>query len=309
MAFDKIVVVPKVGGTNIKAAKQFATQLRNDERFLKKGILVTGDDSKADEDTLVVAIGGDGTVLHAAKLAAQNGSTILGVNLGNVGFLADLQAESAIEQLLTINDNGMEDPIWLCDERLMLSLSNGATETDHIAFNDFAISDAVNGKMIGYDLCIDGQHAGYHRANGVIISTPTGSTGYSLSAGGPIILPSTKAFAITPVAPISLSSRPIIVGSNSSIVLTIEHPRALVWYPKHPRASNNSTLVSCSLVIKADGMSLTDYMMNESFLHSYTDDIVTYKITVRKAKQTVKMIHPIGYNYFSILKEKLGWNS
>lgn len=305
MSFDKIVLIPKVGGGKIREAKVFADKIRSDSRFLKQGIFVTEDCNDADEHTLIVPVGGDGTVLHAAKLAAANGSTILGVNLGNVGFLADLPAQNAIESLLTINDD-TENPNWISDSRILISLFNkNGEQTEHVAFNDFAISDSLNGKTIRYDLSISGQHAGNHRANGVIISTPTGSTGYSLSAGGPILLPSAKAIAITPVAPISLSSRSIIIGSESKITLTIEHPRPHSWYPTRQQ---NET-ISSSLVIKSDGLPLTDYMMTRDFIVSHDSENVTYQIGIEQAKNVVKMIHPTGYNYFSILKEKLGWNS
>jgi NAD+ kinase len=307
MAYDKILLVPKVGGAGINAAKELCTRIKNDERFKAKGILVTYDDSKADENTLIVPVGGDGTVLHAAKRAAENESTILGINLGNVGFLADLQADNAIETLLTINDNDIDSPVyWYSDERILVTLHDkDLNRTQHVAFNEFAVSDSMNGKMIGYDLIVNMKHAGYHRANGVLIATPTGSTGYSLSAGGPIITPDTEAFAITPVAPISLSSRSLIVGSNSAIILEITHPRTHMMYPRNYQKSE---ILSSSLVIKADGQPLTDYMMKD-FISSYTDNEITYCIGFKRAPKAVKMIHPTGYNYFSILKEKLGWNS
>lgn len=230
--------------------------------------------------TLVIAVGGDGTMLEAMRLAQPVGALAIGINLGNVGFLTDV----------TFSDNGTCNLIGRLDKlfstsrpdhyfdekRMMLRAKSDDDQVDMVAGNEISISGDKSDSMIRYRLWIDGVDAGIHRANSILISTPTGSTAYSLSVGGALVMPGMFAMQIVPVAPMTLTSRPIIVSGENTI-------RVDVW--------------GSDIAVKRDG---GDRVVVDSDLEPYT-------ITVYATDNTVRVVHAHSWNFFDVLTEKLGW--
>jgi len=169
-------------------------------------------------DALLV-LGGDGTILSAARLAAERSIPILGVNMGGLGFLTEVRLDALYASLDRVFAND-----FVLDERLMLQTHvhrHGETVARGVVLNDIVISKGTLARMIELRIAIQGQFVTNLRADGLIVSTPTGSTAYSLSAGGPIINPAVKALILTPISPHTLTHRPLIVPENVEIDVTL----------------------------------------------------------------------------------------
>ena len=169
---------------------------------------------------LALVLGGDGTLLSAARAVCSSGTLILGVNLGTLGFLTELALADLYPALEAI-----EKGEYMVDSRAMLSCSlvraSGAVAT-HIALNDIVISKSAIARLNHFELFVDKEFVSSYRADAVIIATPTGSTAYSLGAGGPILKPDVDAFVITPVSPHGLTHRPVVVRDSVTIEIQIE---------------------------------------------------------------------------------------
>lgn len=166
---------------------------------------------------IVIAVGGDGTIIHSAKHAALYDKPLLGINLGRLGYLAGLEL-SEIELLHKLVSGD-----YTLDKRRFLEvehLDRSGNKTSYLALNDVVISHGAIAKIIDLDVFCDGRAIGGYRADGVIVSTPTGSTAYALSAGGPIIEPSVSCIGLTPICPHSLNTRTIIFDISNNIVIT-----------------------------------------------------------------------------------------
>lgn len=227
--------------------------------------------------TLIVAIGGDGTMLEAMRVAQPVSAYAIGINLGNVGFLTDVShsddMEALADDLLALFRN--TDGQFFAERRMMLRASFG-DRTDLIAGNEICISGTMSDSMIKYRLSFDGVDAGIHRANSILISTPTGSTAYSLSAGGALMMPSMHAIQVVPVAPLTLTSRPIIVSGDT--VIGVE-----VW--------------GKDIAVKRDGC--PNIILNPA--------TTTTTVVVQSTQETVRVIHDRRWNFFDVLTDKLGW--
>ncbi len=164
---------------------------------------------------IIIVVGGDGTIIHAAKKAALLGKGVLGINAGRLGYLAGLE-ENDLSEILRLLDGD-----YTTEERMMLSVTKG--ENEYFALNDAVITKGGLSRMVDIDLSVDNETLHY-RADGLIAATPTGSTAYSLSAGGPVIDPKLESITLTPISPQSLFARPIILGSEKSIFLTATAP-------------------------------------------------------------------------------------
>lgn len=160
---------------------------------------------------IVVALGGDGTILHVTRQAAFAGKPVLGVNTGRLGFMAGIEANETecLQQLFTGQ--------YRIEDRMMLEIRMMNSDIPYYALNDAVISNGVVSKIIDVSLCCNGKFINDYRADGLIVSTPTGSTAYSLSAGGPIIDPGLESIGITPICPHSLISRTILFTPDSEI--------------------------------------------------------------------------------------------
>lgn len=166
----------------------------------------------------IIAVGGDGTLLRANTLAMQYNLPLLGVNIGRVGFLAEVE----LDQLAQACSQLARDQ-YRIEERMMLE----ATIDDHtyLALNDVVVSRGGYSRLIGMDACVNGEHAGHYVADGLIVSTPTGSTGYSLSAGGPLVCPEVECMLITPICAHSLQHRPVVTPAEHTITIRLTEER------------------------------------------------------------------------------------
>lgn len=223
---------------------------------------------------LVIVIGGDGNMLRAARLLCQFDINIIGVNRGNLGFLTDINPTQAMARLKEVlSGKYVEDPRTL----LQVGIKDGSTEKVlGIAVNELVIHASKVAHMIDFNAYINDRNAFSQRADGLIIATPTGSTAYSLSAGGPIIVPNLDAILITPMFPHSLSVRPLVIKSDSIIRLT---------FPD----SKNTFAVACD--------SQVTYAIKNN------DEVV-----IRRAPYLFRLIHDCEYDYFQNLSSKLGWS-
>ena len=232
-------------------------------------------DRLAAEVDLMVAVGGDGTMLHAARGAALRGVPLLGVNRGRLGFLTDISPErmSATIDTLLRGD-------YVAESRLMLEaeISGGeAVRGPMLALNDVVLKTVDTGHMEDFRTTVDGEFVNTHGGDGLIVATATGSTAYALSCGGPIIQPDVEALVIVPIAPHTLSDRPLVVKSSSRIEVTV----AL-------RPGSRDAQVTC------DGEILGEMGSGET-------------LDIRAAKETVQLLHPRGQNYYELLRSKLNW--
>ena len=229
-----------------------------------------GDDFNAD---FVISMGGDGTFLKAASRVGHKNIPILGVNMGRLGFLADIRPDD-IEACL---DAICHDD-YAIESRALIQVDTDGEPIEGINFalNDVAILKRDTASMISIRASIDGQYLHTYQADGLIISTPTGSTAYSLSNGGPIIVPGTKVFSMTAVAPHSLNVRPIVLPDSSQIELAVES-----------RSHN--------FLVAIDGRS-------EKCREGK-------KITLRRAPYDIKVVKRSGQRYFNTLREKMMWGA
>jgi NAD+ kinase len=167
-----------------------------------------------------LVLGGDGTLLSAARSIAADGIPILAVNLGSLGFLTEVPLAELYDTLESVEKNCC--PV---EERSVIEcclVRRGECVDRHFALNDVVVNKSAIARLVGFDLLIDGQFVFNYKADGVIVSTPTGSTAYSLAAGGPILMPAVDAFVVTPVCPHSLTHRPLVVMDSSEIKIVVQ---------------------------------------------------------------------------------------
>lgn len=221
------------------------------------------------EVDFLISVGGDGTLLSVVRKSFKFDKPVLGINLGTLGFLTDINMDQ-LEKFL----NDFKNKTYRIDNRMMVE---GALNLNSfVAFNDIVISRKSISSMISVDAKIDGKPFNSYYGDGVIISTPTGSTAYNLSVGGPLVYPLTEAFIITPVAPHSLTQRPLVMPADFEIEFTI---------------SDNQ-----GAVVIVDGQDIYELEQNDSF-------------KIKIAEQNAKMIHRVERNYFDVLNEKLRWGN
>ena len=225
------------------------------------------------EADFAISMGGDGTFLRTASIVGMKQIPILGINTGRLGFLADVNAQE-IEHTI----NALHDEDYAVDTRAVIQVETNGQPLQgyNCALNDVAILKRDNASMIAIRATINGEILTTYQADGLIVSTPTGSTAYSLSVGGPIIVPGTHVFSLTAVAPHSLNVRPIVIGEDSVIELSVES-----------RTQN--------YLVALDGRSekLSD----------------TTTLTLRRAPYRVQVIKRAGTKYFHTLREKMMWGA
>lgn len=225
---------------------------------------------------LVIVVGGDGSMLGAARELAKHNVPVLGVNRGGLGFLTDISPQEIEEKLSEVLDGQ-----YVVEQRFLLDTivkRDGEAIGKGSAFNDVVVSSGETAKMIEFETWIEGQFVHSQRSDGMIVSTPTGSTAYSLSGGGPIMHPKLDALALVPMFPHSLSSRPIVVNGNSEIKVVIGIDNQI------------NPVVSC------DG---------HSSIHTQPGDV----IYIYKKAQKLKMIHPLDHSFYEVCRDKLGWGN
>ena len=220
---------------------------------------------------LVIVMGGDGTLLEVARFASQYDLPILGINYGRVGLLTDLEKDeiSKVEKIFTGE--------YTIDERMMLQATvteNGEEKYRFSALNELTVWRGVSTKMLEMDLYIDDEFCTPIRADGLIVATPTGSTAYSLSAGGSVVDPTTKVFAVTPICPHTINIRPMIISHNRTIVIRQKSVAENVSY------------------LSVDG--------NEAVMAAPGCDI-----RIEAGENSTRLIRIMNRNFYSVLKDKL----
>lgn len=213
---------------------------------------------------LLVSIGGDGTMLDTVQLTAEKGIPVLGVNTGRLGFLSGTQVEDAEAAV-----NAFLEEKYELEERSLLSLSSpeGLLEGAQVALNDVAIHKRDTSSMIIIHAYLDGEFLNTYWADGLIIATPTGSTAYSLSCGGPIIDPRSKSFIITPIAPHNLNVRPFVVRDNGEITLKVDGRDASYLLSLDSRSMDLDKKVELRLSRNSSNMKLVTFK-DQDFLHT-----------------------------------------
>ena len=252
-------------GVEVLAAEEMSLGIEA-RRLPEEDLAVTAD--------LIIAIGGDGAMLYAGQLARRGDIPLLGINRGRLGFLADVTPEEMLDSvgLVLAGD-------FTTDKRLVLEarLERPNTEdTTALALNDVVLQRRETGRMLDFVTRMDGRYVNTHAGDGLVIATPTGSTAYSLSCGGPIIEPRLDAVVVVPVAPHTLSDRPIVLPADLGIELRLlerENTRA---------------------EIMADGHSMGEIRPED-------------KLIVVASKTRLTLLHPPGYDFFGILRSKLHW--
>ena len=234
------------------------------------GVLGQDFDTLCRDSDLLVCIGGDGTLISLARRSYTYHKPILGINAGTLGFLVDInpsEIESFVEKLFRGE--------YRIDERMMLeaTLSHDDGERSLHAFNDIVISRPTISKMVKVDAYIDGRWFNTYYGDGLIVSTPTGSTAYNLAAGGPVTFPLTDAFIFTPICPHSLTQRPLVTPANFTIEIRVPEKESLV---------------------------IVDGQEQYEFGPEMT-------LTIRKAPVGARLVHRLERNYFDVLREKLSW--
>lgn len=219
---------------------------------------------------ILVTLGGDGTLIAAVRRSFDYDIPVLGVYAGNLGFLADV----SVDELEEFVENMLNKHCRI-DERSVLEatiVQNGETISIH-AFNDIVLTRPSISNMISIETLVDNKAFNTYYGDGVIVATPTGSTAYNISAGGPVLFPLANVFTLTPICPHSLTQRPVVLPGEFSIEMKT---------PSNP-----------ALMI-VDGQDMHELDIGES-------------VHIRLAKKTAKLIHREEFNYFDVLKEKLGW--
>ena len=223
---------------------------------------------------LAIVVGGDGTMLAAARNLAHHKAPLAGINQGRLGFMTDIALSEMSESVGAILEGR-----HTVEERALIEaeiLRGGRTLMRTVALNEAVVTKGSQARLIEFKLTIDGEYVYQLRADGVIVATPTGSTAYALSAQGPILQPTVRAFALVPLNPHVLSARPVSVSDSS--IIEIELVRAV-----DARAH-------------FDGFALTDLQDGD-------------RLVLKRSADAIRFVHPPGYSYFTMLREKLRWSN
>ena len=257
--------------TQIFIETSAAASLQNTHQFETKSADIIGKFCD-----LIIVIGGDGSLLKASRCILDYSIPILGINRGRVGFLADIPPNKLEEHLTAILAGEYQE-----DNRCVLKteiIHNAKKISTHYAINDIVLYNGNIARMIEFEVLIDGQFVVKQRSDGIIIATPTGSTAYALSGGGPILYPTLPAISLVPMFPHTLSSRPIVISDSCNIQLVV--PDKQTTLPK----------------ISFDGQ-------------THLDLAATDQINICKHNKPLRLLHPKNYNYFAMLREKMGWHT
>ncbi|HEV7164947.1 MAG TPA: NAD(+) kinase [Gammaproteobacteria bacterium] len=228
----------------------------------------------AAEADLIIVVGGDGTLLKAAHTIAARPVPLVGVNLGRLGFLTDITPEKLQDDISAILKGEFSR-----EERLLLDSCvqrAGGMQGCTPALNDVVVQKFDGGRLIEFETHVDGHFVCAHRADGIVVATPTGSTAYALSGGGPILHPAQDAITLVPICPHTLGDRPIVVAGGSTIEIVLTHSHGgkaqVTW----------------------DGQRAEPLTVGE-------------RVQVKRAQRRIVFIHPRGYDYYKILRTKLHW--
>ena len=266
--FKKVLILGR--RTDSRVAEPMATLV---EHLTKAGIDVLQDENAAAAD-LVIAIGGDGTMLYAGSKVRDHNVPLLGINRGRLGFLADVTPDemlSSVDHILAGN--------YAIEARLLLNaeLQRVDGESAHgVAFNDVVLQRTHAGRMVDFQTSVAGQFVNTHSGDGLIVATPTGSTAYALSCGGPIVEPQLDAMVVVPICPHTLTDRPIVIAANQNIEIRLLERE------------------DTGAGVAVDGHAMGPLEPGDT-------------LTITASEQRVRLIHPPGYDFYGILRSKLLW--
>jgi NAD+ kinase len=267
LAFSRVALIGKLRSPEIDAT------LREIRRFLAgRGCEVLKDGAGAD---LAIVVGGDGTMLAAARELVPRGVPLVGVNLGRLGFMTDVGHDDMPDGIGAILEGR-----YVIEERTALDAEifrDGKSILRTIALNEAVVGKGAQGRLIEFDLSLDGEFVYTLRADGVIVATPTGSTAYALSAQGPILHPAVPALALVPLNPHTLSARPVSVSDRCVIEIAL------------------ARIPGIDARAFFDGLGLADLAQGD-------------RMVLKRSAHVARFVHPPGYKYFATLREKLGWS-
>jgi NAD+ kinase len=226
----------------------------------------------AREVDLLLVFGGDGTLLHAAREIAGSRTPILGINIGSLGFLTAVPSADLARALKQVWNSEFS-----FESRVLLQAAGTAKERtfDEIALNDVVISRGIASRLIELDVCVDGDPLTRYRCDGLIVSSPTGSTAYSLAAGGAVVFPTAEVLALTPICPHTLSNRSLILPLNATIEVEVISPKP-------------------ATILSADGQVVTELAAGD-------------RLRIRRGRRTVRLIRLAGSSFCETLRRKLHW--
>lgn len=254
------------------AARKIARELKVDLKSPRSKIKVTDRRKLVSAVDIAVVLGGDGTFLSIARMMGHKSIPLVGVNLGQLGFLTEIKKDEAIEALRKVLSKGELN----ISERALLdvALKRGKKIIRRaVVVNDAVISKGAIARIIGIDVSVDGHKVATVRADGLMVSTPTGSTAYSMAAGGPIVAPDVPAFLITPICPHSLTQRPIVVSDHSTVEMCLNHRPGQV-------------------ILTLDGQDAIELKEGDTIVVSRFD------------KHPLRIVSSPMRDYFSVLREK-----
>jgi NAD+ kinase len=284
--FTRIGIVSKLHEPRVKEAIESVIRVLNQRKCdvfvdadaaadgLQGSFSVFDSNELPDQCDLLISIGGDGTLLQCAGLIYPRKLALLGINLGRLGFLADLPP-AEIESGL----NAMLDGAYVCEERAVLGceiVRDGQVIASADALNDVVVQKWNTARLITLNTYVDGKFLHSQRSDGMIISTPTGSTAYALSGGGPILDPSISALVLVPICPHTLTNRPIVVSDAARIEVQVTSER------------DDGSRVTC------DGNSVQDLLLGDA-------------VRVFRRQQSIRLLHPSNHDHFATLRAKLNW--
>jgi NAD+ kinase len=221
---------------------------------------------------LLLVFGGDGTILRAAGAIAGCHTPLLGINIGSLGFLTAVPSDGLAQALRQVWKGE-----FTFESRILIKASGRGSgrAIDETALNDIVISRGIASRLIELEVRVDGDPLTRYRCDGLIISSPTGSTAYSLSAGGAVVFPTAQVFELTPVCPHTLSNRSLIVPATATIDVTVITPKP-------------------ATILSADGQVVSELVVGD-------------QLTIRRSRRTVRLMHLAGSSFFQTLRQKLHW--
>jgi NAD+ kinase len=229
----------------------------------------------AKQSDLAIVIGGDGTFLSAVRSLANHNIPVLGINLGRLGFLVDISPDDMTQHLEEIlQGQYVEESRFLLQAQVKRN-ENIISEAD--AFNDVVVHIRDVARMIEFETYVNGQFVNFQRSDGLVVSTPTGSTAYALSSGGPLLHATLEAMIVVPICPHTLTNRPLVINADSKVEIVIGE-------------SKQSTAQ-----VTLDGQTAFDVKPGD-------------KIIIQKKQKSIILIHPESYDYYEILRAKLHWS-
>lgn len=221
---------------------------------------------------LAIVLGGDGTMLTAARALLDDDVPLVGINRGRFGFLTDISTDGMLDAVGSILDGE-----YTVEQRILLGAKiarDNQVLSEGRALNDIVVSKGDQARLIELELTIDGEYVHRQRSDGLIVSTPTGTTAYALSAGGPLLHPTLEAIALVPICPHTLSNRPVAINSASTVEITLMH--------------------ADDARVHFDGQLHAELSMGD-------------KVIVKRLDKTITLLHPSGHSHYEMLRKKLNW--